>query len=65
MQFSLFILASKVLTVVLSTIQTKDFSKLPSTVGLVQRFPILTLCVEQLAKIKNKLISDNIFITLT
>ncbi|MEK9638193.1 MAG: hypothetical protein VW126_00935 [Pelagibacteraceae bacterium] len=55
MQFSLFIFLSKFWAVDLSTIQTYDFSKLPSAVGDVHRLPSFTLCAEQLAKIKNKL----------
>tara|TARA_B110000967_G_C18444620_1_gene344868 strand:- start:342 stop:539 length:198 start_codon:yes stop_codon:yes gene_type:complete len=62
MQFSLFIFVSKVLTVVLSTIQINDFSKLPSAVGVVQRLPTLSLCAEQLVRIKNKHNIDNVFI---
>jgi hypothetical protein len=56
MQFSLFIFLSKFWAVDLSTIQTYDFSKLPSAVGDVHRLPSFTLCAEQLAKIKTRYI---------
>ena len=51
----------QVFIVDLSTIQINDFSKLPSTVGVVQRLPTLTLCAEQLERIKNKLNINKVF----
>tara|TARA_A100001011_G_scaffold365332_1_gene416884 strand:- start:178 stop:309 length:132 start_codon:yes stop_codon:yes gene_type:complete len=43
MQLALFIFLSKFLTVSLSIIQMKDFSKVPSALAVVQRLPIFTL----------------------
>tara|TARA_Y100001970_G_C13421918_1_gene457004 strand:+ start:33 stop:164 length:132 start_codon:yes stop_codon:yes gene_type:complete len=43
MQLALFIFLSKFLTVSLSIIQMKDFSKVPSALAVVQRLPNFTL----------------------